>query len=108
MQPTFLGKVTVASAGTPLALSTEPTLRACAILIATIPGLTGNIYLGGAGLDQNTLAHVMMKFNAPSLSGPPDSFLLEARDGRNALQVSEYFLDASVSGEGALVTYFQT
>jgi hypothetical protein len=108
MQPTFLGKVTVASAGTPVPLSPDPTLRASAILVATIPGLTGNVYLGGAGLDQNTLAHVMIKFNAPSVFGPPDSFLVEARDGRNALQVSEYFLDASVSSEGALVTYFQT
>jgi hypothetical protein len=108
MQPTFLGKVTVASAGTPVPLSTDLTLRACAILVSTIPGLTGNVYLGGAGLDQNTLHHVMIKFNAPSVFGPPDSFLVEARDGHNALQVSEYFLDASVSGEGALVTYFQT
>ena len=108
MQPTFLGKVTVASAGTPVPLSTDSTLRACAILVATIPGLTGNVYLGGSGLDQNTLARVMVKFNAPSVFGPPDSFLVEARGGVNALQVSEYYLDASVSGEGALVTYFQT
>ena len=108
MQPTFLGKVTVASAGTPVPLSTDLTLRACAILVSTIPGLTGNVYFGGAGLDRNTLAQVMIKFNAPSVSGTADSFLLEARDGHNALQVSEYFLDASVSGEGALVTYFQT
>ncbi len=108
MQPTFLGKVTVASAGTPVPLSSDPSIRACAVLVATIPGLTGNIYIGGAGLNQNTLAHVMIKFNAPSVFGPPDSFLVEARDGHNALQVSEYFLDASVSGEGALVTYFQT
>jgi len=108
MQPTFLGKVTVASAGTPVPLSTDSTLRACAILVATIPGLTGNVYLGGSGLDQNTLARVMVKFNAPSVFGPPDSFLVEARGGVNALQVSEYFLDASVSGDGALVTYFQT
>lgn len=108
MQPTFLGKVTVASAGTPVPLSADLTLRACAILVSTIPGLTGNVYLGGAGLDQNTLAQVMLKFNAPSAFGPPDSFLVEARGGQNALQVSEYFLDASVNGEGALVTYFQT
>jgi hypothetical protein len=108
MQPTFLGKVTVASAGTPVPLSADTTLRACAILVATIPGLTGNVYLGGAGLDQNTLTRVMIRFNAPSVFGPPDIFLVEARSGRNALQVSEYFLDASVSGEGALVTYFQT
>jgi hypothetical protein len=108
MQPTFLGKVTVASAGTPVALSTDLTLRACAILVSTIPGLSGNVYFGGTGLNQNTLSQVMMKFNAPSVFGPPDTFLVEARNGRNALQVSEYFLDVSVSGEGALVTYFQT
>jgi hypothetical protein len=107
MQPTFLGKVTIASAGAPVPLNSDPTLRACAILVSTIPGLSGNVYLGGAGLNQNTLAQVMIKFNAPSVFGPPDTFLVEARDGRNALQVSEYFLDASVSGEGALVTYFQ-
>jgi hypothetical protein len=108
MQPIFLGKVTVASAGTPVPLSPDPTLRASAILVATIPGLTGNVYLGGAGLDQNVLAHVMIKFNAPSVFGPPDSILVEDRGGHNALHVSEYYLDASVSGEGALVTYFQT
>jgi len=31
-----------------------------------------------------------------------------AEDARNSLRVSDYFIDASVSGEGALVTYFQT
>ncbi|MBZ5591144.1 MAG: hypothetical protein LAP39_02840 [Acidobacteriia bacterium] len=107
MQPTFLGKVTVVTAGTPVPLSTDPTVRACAILVATIPGLAGNLYLGGAGLDQNSLASAMIKFNAPSVFGPPDSFMVEARGGHNSLQVSDYFLDASVSGEGALVTYFQ-
>ena len=44
MQPTFLGKVTIATAGTPVPLSTDATVRACTILVATIPGLTGNIY----------------------------------------------------------------
>jgi len=107
MQPTFLGKVTVASAGTPVPLSTDPTLRVCAILVATIPDLTGNVFLGGAGLNQNSLAGVMIMFNAPSVSGPLDFFLLEPKSGHNSLQLSEYFLDASVSGEGALVTYFQ-
>jgi hypothetical protein len=107
MQPTFLGKVTVASAGTPAPLSADPTLHACAILVVTIPGLTGNLYLGGAGLNQNTLAGVMIKFNAPAVMGPPDSFTVKAPGARNSLRLSDYFLDASVSGEGALVTYFQ-
>jgi hypothetical protein len=108
MQPTFLGKITVASAGTPVPLSTDATIRACTILVATIPGLTGNVYFGGAALNQSTLAGVMIKFNAPAVLGQPDYFILQTQDGRNSLRVSDYFIDASVSGEGALVTYFQT
>jgi len=108
MQPTFLGTVTVASAGTPVPLSTDTMVRACTILVATIPGFTGNIYFGGAALNQGTLAGVMIKFNAPAVWGQPDHFILQTQDARNSLRVSDFFIDASVSGEGALVTYFQT
>jgi len=52
MQPTFLGKITVASAGTPVPLITNSTVRACKIQVATIPGLTGTIYFGGAAINQ--------------------------------------------------------
>ena len=108
MQPTFLGKVTVATAGAPVPLSTDTTLRACKILVATIPGLTGNIYFGGAAINQSTMSGVMIKFNPPAVPGQPDHFILQTQDARNSLRVSDYFIDASVSGEGALVTYFQT
>jgi len=108
MQPTFLGKITVASAGTPVPLITDTTVRACTILVAAIPGLTGNVYFGGAAMNQGTLGGVMIKFNAPAALGQPDQFLLQTQDGSNSLRVSDYFIDASVSGEGALVTYFQT
>jgi|SRR5579863_1156162 len=108
MQPTFLGVVTVASAGTPVPLSTDPALAACAILVATIPDLTGNIYFGGVNLNQTTLAGVMIKFNPPSSAGMPDHFLLQSEDAKNSLRVSDYWLDAAVSGAGALITYFQT
>lgn len=108
MQPIFLGKVTVVSAGTPVPLSTDTTVRACTILVATIPGLTGNIYFGGAAINQGTLGGVMIKFNPPAVPGQPDHFILQTQDARNSLRVSDYFIDASVSGEGALVTYFQT
>src|ERR1700694_3729606 len=108
MQPTFLGKVTIVAAGTPVALSADPKVRACSILVATIPGLTGNIFFGAAGLDQNEFTGGVIKFNAPATPGPPDHFILKSQDGRNSLRVSDYFVDASVSGEGPLVTYFQT
>jgi hypothetical protein len=50
----------------------------------------------------------MIKFNPPAVPGQPDHFILQTQDARNSLRVSDYFIDASVSGEGALVTYFQT
>jgi hypothetical protein len=50
----------------------------------------------------------MIQYNAPTAQGPPDQFLLASEDATNSLLVADYFLDATVSGEGALVTYFQT
>lgn len=72
MQPPFLRKITMTSAGTPVRLLADPAVRVCAILVASIPGLTGNLYLGGAGLNQNTLNGVMLQFNAPGAQGPAD------------------------------------
>jgi hypothetical protein len=108
MQPTFLGKVTVASAGTPAPVTVDTAIRACKLLFVTIPGLIGNIYVGGANLNQNTLQGMMIKFNAPGSAGEPDYFEIESPDGSNSLHPSDYWLDASVDGEGLLVTYFQT
>jgi hypothetical protein len=108
MEPNFLGKISAPSAGVPVQLTSDNTIRACKIVFVTIPGLTGNIYVGGASLDITTLAGVLIKFNPPSAVGLSDSFTVESERGVNSLVVSDYWLAASVSGEGALVTYFQT
>jgi len=107
MEPTYLGKLTAPSANTPVQIVSDPTVRACRIVFATIPGLLGNIYVGGAALNTTTLAGVLIKFNPPSAQGPIDSFAVEAKGPSNSLVVSDYWLAASVAGEGALVTYFQ-
>ena len=107
MQPNFLGKISAAQAGTPVALTSDRTIRGCRILIVTIPGLVGNIYIGGAGMNPATLAGTLIKFNPPSAVGLPDQFSIEAMGGSNSLVVADYWLSASVAGEGALVTYFQ-
>jgi len=108
MEPNFLGKISAPSAGVPVQLISDSTIRACKIVFVTIPGLTGNIYIGGANLNMTTLAGVLIKFNPPSTVGPSDSFAIESERGSNSLVVSDYWLAASVPGEGALVTYFQT
>jgi hypothetical protein len=108
MEPNFLGKITAPSAGVPVQLTSDNTIRACKIVFVTIPGLSGNIYVGGASLNTTTLAGVLIKFNPPSTVGLSDSFTIESERAVNSLVVSDYWLAASVAGEGALVTYFQT
>jgi hypothetical protein len=108
MEPNFLGKISAPSAGVPVQLISDNTIRACKIVFVTIPGLSGNIYVGGANLNVTTLAGVLIKFNPPSTVGLADSFNIESESGSNSLVVSDYWLAASAPGEGALVTYFQT
>jgi hypothetical protein len=108
MEPNFLGKISAPSAGVPVQLTSDNTIRACKIVFVTIPGLSGNIYVGGANLNTTTLAGVLIKFNPPSAVGLSDSFTIESERAVNSLVVSDYWLAASVAGEGALVTYFQT
>jgi hypothetical protein len=107
MEPNFLGKISSPSAGAPVQLTSDSSVRACKIVIVTIPGLSGSIYIGGANLNVSTMAGVLIKFNPPSAVGPSDFFSIEAKGSSNSLLVSDYWLAASVSGEGALVTYFQ-
>jgi hypothetical protein len=108
MEPTFLGKISAPTAGVPVQLISDSTIRACKIVFVTIPGLSGNIFVGGANLNTTTLAGVLIKFNPPSTVGLADSFTVESESATNSLVVSDYWVAASVSGEGALVTYFQT
>ena len=108
MEPNFLGKISAPSAGVPVQLTSDNTVRACKIVFVTIPGLSGNIFVGGANLNTTTLAGVLIKFNPPSAVGLSDSFTVESERAVNSLVVSDYWLAASVAGEGALVTYFQT
>jgi hypothetical protein len=108
MEPNFLGKISAPSAGVPVQLTSDNTIRACKIVFVTIPGLSGNIYIGGANLNTTTLAGVLIKFNPPSAVGLSDSFSVESERGSNSLVVSDYWLAASTPGEGALVTYFQS
>ena len=108
MEPNFLGKISAPSAGAPVSADyRSPRRGACRIVIATIPGQTGNIYVGGAALNTATLAGVLFEFNPPSTVGLTDFFAIEAMGSTNSLVVSDYWLAATVAGEGALVTYFQ-
>jgi len=65
MQPPFLRKITVTSAGTPVRLLADPAVRVCAILVASIPGLTGNLYRSMLRARKGLLTNSCWPWKAP-------------------------------------------
>lgn len=100
MTMTNLGRVNVATPGTPIPLATDPSITASKLFVQAVPGLTGKMYLGARAMSKTTFAGV-----ARVLS-PGDSFFLESQDGADAIRLKDYAIDADVAGEGLLVTYW--
>lgn len=103
-----LGKVPVPSPGTPVALSTDHSIRCAKIILTQMPGATGKTYFGKNGLNKATLAGVVTAFLPPAATGLLDSREITADDdGGNALELHDYAVDADTAGEGVLVSYVQ-
>ena len=107
MTVTALGRVNVATPGTPVPLSADPTVRAAKILFQVIPGLTGKGYIGKSGMVRATLANVIRVLWPNPSGGISDSFMIESREDSDVLNVAEYSIDMDVAGEGLLVSYWQ-
>ena len=107
MNVTALGRVNVATPGTPVPLSTDPTVRAAKILIQVIPGLTGKGYIGKSGMVRATLANVVRVLWPNASGGISDAFFIESQDDADVLNLSAYYIDMDVAGEGLLVSYWQ-
>src|SRR5690349_3717906 len=106
MQAFPQGKITVAAAGTPVQLPAKAG-GVCRIRVAAIVGETGRIYLGTAGLVKSSFVGVIKDFWPTGVSGAvADTIDIEPQDGADLLHPDDYYLDAAVSGEGALVTYW--
>jgi hypothetical protein len=106
MNVTALGRVNVATPGTPVPLSTDPTARASKIYFQVIPGLTGKGYIGKSGMVRATLANVVRVLWPNSGGGFSDSFFLESQHDADILNLAEYYVDMDVAGEGLLVSYW--
>src|SRR6185437_15248556 len=72
------GRVNVATPGTPVPLSTDPTATASKLFVQVIPGLTGKTYLGGTSLDKATLDGVARIFWPNASGGSSESFEIES------------------------------
>jgi hypothetical protein len=100
MTMTTLGRVNVATPGTPVPLATDPAITASKLFVQAVPGLTGKTYLGARTMSKATLAGVTCVLSAD------DTFFLESQDGADSIRLKDYALDADVTGEGLLVTYW--
>lgn len=106
MTVTALGRVNVTTPGTLVALSTNPNLYASKIFVQVVPGLTGKGYLGTAGMVRSTLAGVIRVLWPNTGGGFSENFLVESTDGTDSLNLSQYFVDMDVAGEGLIVSYW--
>jgi hypothetical protein len=106
MTVTTLGRVNVTTPGTPVPLSTDPNQRVAKIFAQVIPGLTGKGYLGTSNMVRATMAGVMRVLWPNAAGGQSENFMLESSDGTDVLNLSQYFVDMDVAGEGLLVTYW--
>jgi hypothetical protein len=106
MTVTCLGRVNVATPGTPVPLSTDPTARATKVYFQVIPGLTGKGYIGKKGMVRATLVNVIRVVWPNSAGGFSDSFYLESQQDSDVLNLADYNIDMDVAGEGLLITYW--
>lgn len=103
-----LGKVTVASAGTPVratANQTTPANRfpAHSYLVEAVVGNTGKVYIGAAGMDKSTLVGVFVVLPPPTANVLP-SFSATVSYSPNHFNMADVWIDVDTNNEGALVS----
>jgi hypothetical protein len=106
MNVTAMGRVNVATPGTLVPLSTDPTLRVARLAIQSIPALTGKGYIGRSNMVRATLVGVIRILWPNTSGGIADSFVLESQAGMDNIPLSDYYIDMDVAGEGLLVSYW--
>jgi hypothetical protein len=111
MQIFSLGKVAVATAGTPVALSSLlpanfPSNGSCArIIVSQVMGTTGKPCFGTTAVVASTLAGTIKQFAPAATSGLTDTYVHDpGAEGGNPLNVNNYAIDVTVNGEGLIVS----
>lgn len=101
-----LGRVNVPTPGTPVPLTTDPSVFANRLFFQVIPGLTGKTYVGNSGLTKTTLTGVARVLWPNASGGFSETFEVKGQDAGNTIRVMDYSIDVDVAGEGLLVTYW--
>ncbi len=99
-----LGKIVVTTAGTPVQVLATGA-KCAAIIVAATAGTTGKVYFGTSTVNKTTLAGAIKEFLPSAATGFADSLTIDNTETGNPLQMSDYWLDSTVNGEGLLVSY---
>ena len=102
-----MGRINVPTPGTPVPLTTDPTVAATKVFFQVIPGLTGKTYVGTPSMAKGTLAGTARILWPNTNGGFSESFYIETQDGEDTIRLADYAIDADVASEGLLVTYWQ-
>ena len=105
MQIKTLGKIVVTTAGTPVPVTSDPTLVAHRILVSPVTG-SKTVYLGIAGMVKATGVGVIKEILQPALTGAADYFELSCETGTNVFRASDLYLDGTQNLDSAYVTLF--
>jgi hypothetical protein len=106
MNVTSLGRLNVTTPGTPVPLSSDSTARVAKIYFQVVPGLTGKGYIGKKTMVRASLANVVRVLAPNPSGGLSDAFFLESKQDSDVLNLSEYYVDMDVAGEGLLISYW--
>jgi hypothetical protein len=110
MQAISLGLIRVPTPGTPVQITTDDALRVSMIVVRTVPGFQGRTYLGLAGMDKDApgMTGVMRVLSEPPAYGPQDGEVLPSSSGGhgNVLRPAEFWVDADLANEGAIITCY--
>jgi hypothetical protein len=105
MQAKSLGAIKTTTAGTPVQVTADATIKAARIRFQAIQGNTGKVFLGVASLNKGTFANAIAEFAIPGSAQPPD-VTIDSVDGSNSLVLAEYWVDSNVNAEGFIVSYW--
>ena len=102
------GWKTVASAGTPVQLTTTRTM-AHAVLIQAVHTNTGDMYVGvSTSMDPTDGTDMIAVLSEPTAGETPPSISIGPVHGAaNAFDLREIWIDAEVNGEEVLVSYLE-
>lgn len=104
-----LGKVTVTTGGTPVRATVNESVPAARVpaqsfLVEANPANTGKIYVGALGMSRTTLAGVHGVVGIPTATGTIPSYTASIPLAPAGFNMADFYIDADVNGESALVS----